>query len=84
MHKKAQTERDAERTVIFIRSDTIGRGNDELGANLMMSHLHQLSMSDIVPDVLIMMNAGVKLVVEGSEVLEELGQLEKKGTTILA
>ena len=75
---------DSTGIVVFIRSETIGRGDDELGLNLMMNHLHQLSKADIVPDVIIMMNAGVKLVVEGSEVLEELEQLEKRGSTILA
>lgn len=69
--------------VVFIRSDTIGRGDDELGANLMMNHLHQLSKADRAPDVIILMNAGVKLVVEGSEVLGDFQEFEKKGTTIL-
>ena len=77
-----QTKKSAG-TVIFIRSDTIGRGDDELGSNLMMNHLHQLSKADDAPSVIIMMNAGVKLVIEGSEVLEDLEHLEKKGTTIL-
>jgi hypothetical protein len=49
-----------------------------------MNHLHQLSKADTVPKVLIMMNTGVRLVVEGSEVLEDLAKLERRGTTILA
>ncbi len=71
-------------TVVLIRSDCIGRGDDELGANLMMNHLHQLSKADRTPDVIILMNAGVKLVIEGSQVLEDFEELEKKGATILA
>ncbi len=71
-------------TVVFIRSDTVGRGDDELGANLMINFLHHLSETDDSPSFIVMMNAGVKLVAGGSEVLDSLEQLEKKGTTILA
>ena len=70
--------------VVFIRSDVIGSGDDELGRNLMLNHLHYLGQTEPLPDALIMMNAGVKLVVEGAEVLESLEDLEKKGATILA
>ncbi len=69
---------------VFIRSDSIGRGDDELGRNLMLNFMHYLSEADPVPDFVILMNAGVKLVVEGSEVLDDLRQLEDKGVTILA
>jgi len=71
-------------TVIFIRSDSIGRGNDELGSNLMMNFMHHVSEAENAPDIVIMMNAGVKLVVGDSEVLESLKQLAEKGTEILA
>ena len=74
----------SESTVVLIRSETVGHGDDELGANLMMNFLHQLSEADRTPDVVIMMNAAVKLAVEGSEVLDALKALESKGATILA
>jgi len=70
--------------VLFIRSDAIGRGSDELGLTLMMSFLHHLSEAENRPSFIIMMNSGVKLVTEGSDVLESLAQIESKGTTILA
>jgi intracellular sulfur oxidation DsrE/DsrF family protein len=43
-----------------------------------------LSFADITPHVVVMMNAGVKLAAEGSEHLESLEDLAKKGTEILA
>ena len=70
--------------VLFIRSDTIGRGDDELGANLMTNFIYHLNEADKTPDCVILMNAGVKLAVEGSEFLDDLKQLESKGTEILA
>ena len=70
--------------VLFIRSDAIGRGSDELGLSLMMSFLHHLSEAENRPSFIIMMNSGVKLVTEGSDVFESLAQLEGKGITILA
>ncbi|MBI4830373.1 MAG: sulfurtransferase-like selenium metabolism protein YedF [Candidatus Lindowbacteria bacterium] len=71
-------------TVVFIRAETIGRGDDELGLNLMMNFIHHLCKTDPAPNIIIVMNAGIKLVVEGSEVLEDLRELESKGTRILA
>lgn len=74
-------QRDGQ--VIFIRSDTLGRGDDELGYNLMMNFLHQLGEAEPAPGFVILMNAGAKLAVEGSEVIESLNRLESKGTRIL-
>ena len=71
-------------TAIFIRSDTIGHGGDELGANLMINFLHHLSEKKRVPTSIILMNSGVKLVTEDSDMLDSMRQLEEKGTTVLA
>jgi selenium metabolism protein YedF len=70
--------------VVFIRSDTIGRDDDELGANLMMAFIYHLSMAETTPDYVLLLNAGVKLVAEGSDVIDDLKQLESRGTEILA
>lgn len=84
MSQKGQmSSENAGAAVVCICSDGIGRGDDELGKNLMMNFLHQLSKSEAPPNVLIMMNAGVKLAVEGSEVLSELNDLENMGTRLL-
>ncbi|WP_227763083.1 sulfurtransferase-like selenium metabolism protein YedF [Zhaonella formicivorans] len=68
----------------LVTGDKLGRGDEELGAVLMRSLFYSLAESEIRPDTLILMNAGVKLACEGSPVLSDLIALEKKGTEVLA
>ncbi len=70
--------------VILIQSEVLGRGNDELGMMLMSNFLRLLGESPDKPASLIFWNAGVKLVCEGSRVLEHLKKLEGLGIEILA
>ena len=70
--------------VVFIESDAIGRGSEELGRILMRSFLHTLGEAEFKPAKVIMLNGGVKLACEGSEVLEDLNQLSRQGTDILS
>ena len=79
--KKATGEPDV---VVFIESDSIGRGSEELGRILMRSFLHTLAEVDLKPAKLIMVNSGVKLACEGSAVLEDLHQLSRQGAEILS
>lgn len=69
--------------VVFLPCDKIGRGDDKLGEVLMKSFLYTLANGESVPAAVILMNSGVKLGVEGSEVLEHLIHLEKRGTEII-
>ena len=70
--------------VIFIESDSIGRGSEELGRILMRSFFHTLGEAEFKPAKVIMVNGGVKLACEGSEVLEDLRQLAGRGAEILS
>ena len=70
--------------VIVVGTDKFGQGNDDLGTILMKGYLYTLSESDIIPKELIFLNGGVKLTVKGSEVLESLQNLEKRGVKILS
>lgn len=70
-------------TVMVFPSDRMGRGDDELGAVLIKGFFHALGEVSPKPDTLIFFNAGVKLTVQGSEVLEDLQSLEEKGVTLL-
>jgi selenium metabolism protein YedF len=69
--------------VLAISSDTMGRGDDELGRVLLRNHLHVLGEITLAPDVLIFFNSGVKLAVEGSPALDDLRVLVDRGTRIL-
>ena len=72
-------------TVLFIASDTLGRGdNRSLGSLLMQSFLHTVSGLHAKPEAVLLINDGVKLVTDDSPVLGELRQLESQGIEILA
>ncbi|MBK5211011.1 MAG: sulfurtransferase-like selenium metabolism protein YedF [Coriobacteriia bacterium] len=69
---------------MVLATDAIGKGNDELGAILTRVFLTCLGQGEEVPEVLALMNAGVKLACEGSEVLDELRAVEARGVKIKA
>jgi len=69
--------------VAFVATDRVGRGDDELGSILMKSFLHSLNELDQRPQSVILMNAGVRLAVEGSEALESLHALVSAGVDLL-
>jgi len=70
--------------VVFIESDSIGRGSEELGRILMRSFLHTLAEAEYKPAKIIMVNSGVKLTCEGSEVIEDMRHLSRQGAEILS
>ena len=70
--------------VLVIASDKIGQGSDELGEILMRAFMHTFMEVEPMPQTMIFMNSGVKLVVEGSLVLEDLQTLAEEGIEILA
>ena len=61
----------------------MGRGNDELGDVLMRAFLHTICLEKAKPDVLIFYNTGVKLTVQGSEVLDDLKEMAAAGVELL-
>lgn len=69
--------------VVFFPADTIGRGDDELGRILMRSIIYSFTEVEPKPETIIFMNSGVKLAVEGSEVLEDLEKLRNSGVDLL-
>ncbi len=70
--------------VVFIDSDSLGRGPEELGKILIRSFLQTLEQSEAQPQKIILINSGVKLACEGSEVLEDLQEFSLKGIEILS
>lgn len=78
-----QTHR-ADKTVVLVASDSLGRGEAELGQVLMRGFLHTLNEVEPLPTTLIFINSGVKLVAADSAVLEDLHALSHKGVEILA
>ena len=71
--------------VLVVPSEFMGRGEHvELGQVLIRGFFHTLGEVEPLPDTLIFFNSGVKLVVEGSPVLEDLQGLNERGVEILA
>ena len=70
--------------VVLFAADAMGRGAEELGGILVRGFLHALNEVEPRPDTLVFLNSGVRLVVEGSPVLEDLQALAAHGVQILA
>ena len=70
--------------VVQVTAETMGSGDDELGALLLRSFLKTQSQLDRKPDAIIFYNDGVKLCCEGSLLLDDLRALEMAGIEIIA
>ena len=79
-----QKEKEAEKVVVYINSNLLGVGDEALGSILMRTFLKTLLDLETKPVRLILINSGVKLASESSEVLETLRGLSDKGVEILA
>ena len=69
-------------TVIYIGSDQMGNGDVKLGQILMKNFIFTLLEGDTTPDMILLVNSGVKLAVGGSDVLEPLEKLVEHGVEI--
>lgn len=68
---------------IFVGKDYIGEGEHILGRSLIQMFFYTLLESDDLPESILFMNSGVKLVVEDEQCIEHIGQLSKKGVSII-
>jgi len=69
--------------VVYLSSEGMGRGDEELGGVLMAAFLDTLGQFRDEISHVVCLNAGARLAVEGSPVLEQLGQLEEVGVQVL-
>ncbi|HJX39122.1 MAG TPA: sulfurtransferase-like selenium metabolism protein YedF, partial [Anaerolineae bacterium] len=81
---ESMPERALGPIVLLIPSDGMGQGDEELGGILIRSFLHTLNEVEPLPDTIIFLNAGVKLAVAGSPILEDLETLAQRGVEVLA
>jgi selenium metabolism protein YedF len=81
---EVKSEEKTGKVLAYVSSETMGIGNDELGAILMRSFLNTLKEIKPLPWRVIFVNAGVKLACEDSPVLNVLKDLEGIGIEILA
>lgn len=71
-------------TVVVVNAETMGRGDDALGARLMGGFLRTLATLEPKPGALVLYNAAVKLAAPGSPHLEALQALDDAGVDLLA
>jgi selenium metabolism protein YedF len=74
---------DTRKIMVMCATDRIGFGDDALGLKLMVNFLRTLKELGSELWRLVFVNNGVKLTIEGSEVLEDLKDYEKGGIKIL-
>ncbi|MGO9370620.1 MAG: sulfurtransferase-like selenium metabolism protein YedF [Syntrophobacteraceae bacterium] len=71
------------KTLVVLTTDSAGKGNDDLGRNIVTNFIK--TMKEMGDDLwrLVLLNGGVKLAVEGAEVLPQLQALAHEGLDIL-
>lgn len=72
----------SRQTVVAVTSDRMGSGDDELGLKLMISFFRTLVMLEPAPSAVVFYNAGVKLAMDDSTVLDHIRELAGRGTSI--
>ena len=70
-------------TVLVLSSNKMGDGDEELGKQLMKGFIYAQTQLEQLPESIVLYNGGAKLSVEGSDSLEDLKHLEKKGVEIV-
>ena len=70
--------------LVVIDSEILGDGPADLGSKLMGSFLRKLCNEGTKPEVMLFYNGGVKLLAEGSHVLDALNVLSEAGVDLVA
>jgi selenium metabolism protein YedF len=73
----------AEETVLVLDATTLGRGDDELGAILIVNFLRTIAFRDEVPATVVCYNAGVRLAEVGAATVPILETMAQKGADIV-
>lgn len=74
----------SENYIVVVDTNTMGRGSDDLGKNLLKMFIYSLTEQDILPKQIIFYNGGVSLVTEDSDSLEDLQALADQDVEIYA
>ena len=72
------------KNVLVLNSDTMGRGDDDLGRQLIGGFLRKLWNQQTRPEAIVFYNSGVKLLVEGAPALDALEGLSRAGVDLVA
>ena len=74
---------DVQKILVLVAADSLGKGDDELGRKIVINFIR--TVKEMGDDLwrLVLLNSGVKLAVEGSEVLPQLQALAGAGLGIM-
>lgn len=72
------------KTVIYIGTDSMGRGDDALGSKLMRGFLRTVLDVTPLPWRIILINSGVRLSTADEEAVDALGVLRDRGVDVLS
>jgi selenium metabolism protein YedF len=75
---------ELENKCIFISSDKMGEGNDELGDVLIKGFIYTLTEVKPYPKYIVLVNSGVKLTAQNKATIENLKILEESGVEVLS
>lgn len=81
--KAEEPDMEKKKIAVMVATDRMGFGDDELGLKLMVNFIKTLKEMGEELWRLILVNNGVKLTIDGSQVLSELKELEEDGLLIL-
>lgn len=70
--------------VVYIASDLLGKGDEQLGRILMCAFLKTLKDVAPLPNTMIFINSGVRLTTAGSDVIDDLSSLANLGVMIIS
>ena len=81
--EKDVSEKHLKKIMVMISSNCLGRGDDELGAKLIVNFIKTLKEMGNELWRLVFVNSGVKLTIETAQTLPDLKELENLGIQIL-
>lgn len=82
MQNEISKSRDG--AVVAVDAESMGRGDEGLGAKLLGNFLRTLASLEPKPEAIVFYNAAVKLLGPGSQSLDALRQLDDSGVDLLA
>ena len=82
-HQLMRKEDELINTVILITNNGMGKADETLQQKLIGKYLELLQQNDSLPNAICFYTDGVKLVVEGSPVLNQLKSLEEAGVRLI-
>lgn len=73
----------AQQVTVFVGSSTFGQGSPELGHILIKGLIYAMAQADEVPHRIVFFNDGAAFTCEGSELLEDIRELDRRGCEVL-